>query len=549
MSMNVSIAMMDWRPRDGSAAHAGALVCSFLDAASTSLGRATHYNSREQQEAAERSSHAQLFDFDRDLYAILLLVPGISDRARQLGVRALLGSPRNAAKGLLDAEGERVVLEAMIASLPAQRLLKLFAGLAAKDGDRINNARTRKLILRTLLGSPRLELWSVKYRSKLRDALVHAWGRKTASFLRRVLSTPIAQRSVEQQRALVRHIGKHAGDNARIARECVGFVLGASLAPTLPLLVAFEAAKRDLAAGARLPIEVLEGIRSHHHPQVDRASLLEIGKGALSKTQRRQVQRAAKQAGVEVAMDARDYAAVELYVYAYAMGMTDDIAAALLAHAKRAAAEFPVRYARIGVLVDASASMAGHGTQNLRPMAVALALRDMLQAVGEAHRTIYCGGEFRAEDHARLSSPNALGFAGLCRPAGETALAEGLLELLDLFDMLGIDEAQRPEAIYVISDGYENAPAGRFFEVVSALRAMGIEIPIYHLCPVFAAEARGIRSLGEGIAAMPVARPEALGVSFLRSLVSAEPLRGINGLLRAALATLAARDRTNEVAA
>ncbi|HVI03702.1 MAG TPA: hypothetical protein VM869_33645, partial [Enhygromyxa sp.] len=450
---------MAWRPSRGSAADAGALVCSFLDVASTSLGRATHYNTREQQEAAERSSHAQLLDFDRDLYAILLLVPGVSDRARQLGVRALLGRPRDGHAGMLDGEGEQAVLEAMISSLPPQRVLKLFARLAARD-ERVNNARTRKLILRTLLGSPRLELWSVKYRSKVRDALTHAWGRKTTSFLRRVLSTPIAQCSVEDQRALTRHIGKYAGRNARIARECVGFVLGATLEPTLPLLVAFEAAKRDLAAGAKLPIEVLEGIRSSYHPQVERGTLLELGKRSLSKTQRRQLQRAANEAAVEVAMDPRDYAAVDLYIYAYAMGMTDDIAAALVARGKQAAAGFPVRYAQIGVLVDASASMAGHASQKLRPMAVALALRDMLQAVGEAHRTIYCGGEFRAEDHANLASPRTHGFAGLCRPSGETSLAEGLLELLD------VDEAQRPEAVYVISDGYENAPAGRFSEVV-----------------------------------------------------------------------------------
>jgi hypothetical protein len=539
----MQIATMGWRPSRGSAADAGALVCNFLDVASTSLGRATHYNSREQQEAAERSNHAQLFGFDRDLYALMLLVPGISDRARQLGIRTLLGNPRNEAAGMLDVEGERAVIELMVANLPPQRMLKLFAGMADKAGDRVNNARTRKLILRTLLSSPRLELWAVKYRSKVRDVLVHAWGRKTASFLRRVLSTPVAGCSVEDQRALARHIGKYAGRNARIARECVGFVLGATLEPTLPLLVAFSAAKHDLAAGAKLPLEVLEGIRSSHHPQVDRRTLLALGKGTLTKTQRKQVQREANQAGVEVAMDPRDYAAVELYVYSYAMGVTDDIAAALVAHGRRAAAEFPVRYARIGVLVDASGSMVGHATQALRPMAVALALRDMLQAVGDSHRTIYCGGEFRAEDHARLSSPSALGFAGLCRPAGETALAEGLLELLD------VDEAQRPEAIYVISDGYENAPAGRFSEVLLALRGMGIEIPIYHLCPVFAAEARGIRSLGEGLVAMPVARPEALGVSFLRSLVAAEPLRGINCLLRAALGTLGPAVERNEIAA
>lgn len=529
-------ATMVWRPRHGSAGDAGALVCSFLDVASTSLGRATHYNTREQQEAAERASHAQLLDFDRSLYAILLLVPGISDRARQLGVRALLGRPRELRSDeWLDAEGERAVLEAMVASLPAQRMIKLFASFA--DESVGNNARTRKLILRTLLGAPKLELWSVKYRRKLRDALVHAWGRRTASFLRRVLSTAVDQRSVEDQRALARYIDKHAGSRGRIARECVAFVLGASFEPSLPLLVALGAAKHDLAAGARLPIEVLEGIRSSHHPQIDRAALLELGKRSLTRTKRRQVQRSARAAGVEVAMDPHDYPAVELYVYAYAEGLTDPIVAALLARARESAALFPVRYARIGVLVDASASMAGHATQHLRPMAVALALRDMLQAVGDEQRTIYCGGEFWAEDHAGLSSPDVHGFAGLRRPLGETSPAEGLLDLLDA----------ECDAIYVISDGYENAPAGRFAEVVAAVRAMGIETPIHQLSPVFAAEARGIRSLAAGITAMPVSRPEALGVSFLRSLVEADPLRGIHCLLRSALAC--APVGRNEIAA
>lgn len=538
--MNIQIARsarssspaISWRPAEADAATAGEIVCSFLDVASTALGRATHYNTREQQQAAELASHERLLSFDRDLYALLLLAPGITDRARQLGSRKLLASSRaSASASLLDADAERQVIEAMVTKLPTQRMLKLFAGLARVEHGtaRVNNARTRKLVLRTLLSTPRLELWSVKYRTKVRDALVHAWGRKTASFLRTVLSTPLAQRSRDQQRALDRHVARHAGANARVARECVGFVLGAQLQPTLALLVAFEDAKRELEAGAKLPLEVLEGIRSAYHPGVERARVLDIAKASLTKTQRRQVQRAATKAGVRVAMDPRDYAAVELYVYAFERGVDDEIARALLAKAKQAAARFPVRYGSVGVLVDASASMAGEASAKLRPMAVALALRDMLQASADVQRTVYCGGDFSAADHAGLRD---LSFAGLCRPRGETSLAEGLLELLD------VEPDALPEVVYVISDGYENAPAGRFDEVVRALREIGIEVPIYQLSPVLAAESRGVRSLSAALPSMPVARPDALGVSFLRSLIQAEPQRGINSLIRVALGQL-----------
>ena len=96
-------------------------------------------------------------------------------------------------------------------------------------------------------------------------------------------------------------------------------------------------------------------------------------------------------------------------------------------------------------------------------------------------------------------------------------------------------EAERPEVIYVLSDGYENAPAGRFDEVVCELRGIGVDVPIYHLSPVFAAESGGVRSLSPKLSTLPVARPDALGLSFLRGLVQAEPLRGIQALLRAAL--------------
>jgi hypothetical protein len=114
----------------------------------------------------------------------------------------------------------------------------------------------------------------------------------------------------------------------------------------------------------------------------------------------------------------------------------------------------------------------------------------------------------------------------LIRPAGDTGLAEGLIDLLET----------EPDAVFVISDGYENRPAGRFAEVVSALRAMGNTTPIFHLNPVFAAESVGVRELCPGLVpTLPATRPEALGISMLRGLLEADPARGIAALVRLAL--------------
>ena len=77
--------------------------------------------------------------------------------------------------------------------------------------------------------------------------------------------------------------------------------------------------------------------------------------------------------------------------------------------------------------------------------------------------------------------------AELIEPAGDTSLAAGLVALLK----------REPDVVFVLTDGYENAPAGRFAEVIRSVRRMGVETPIHQFSPVFAAEARGIRSLCE----------------------------------------------------
>ena len=76
---------------------AGRIVASFVDAAATALGRATHYNSREEQQKAELAAHAGLLDLDRALYALLLTLPGVLDRARQVGIKNLLATPLDSA--------------------------------------------------------------------------------------------------------------------------------------------------------------------------------------------------------------------------------------------------------------------------------------------------------------------------------------------------------------------------------------------------------------------------------------------------------------------
>jgi len=501
---------------------AGRLVCSFLDTSTTSYGRATHYNTKEQQKAAEMTVHRSLFEMCRDLYAVLLLLPGTTDHARQIGISALLSRPRNGDM-FLNSRLEREVLAYLIGQLPPQRMMKLFDSFRGRGDEfgtkKSNNARTRKLVLWTLLSSERIELWSVKYRQKMQRILTHVWGQRRASIIGSICARIVGGYTLSRKETQImqEHVWRFTGKNSdHYVSECIAFLFGLREGLEIPLFKMFVNSRYDLEAGAKLPTEVLEGIRSIYHPMVPKEKVLELKSKSKTFTrgERRTVQKRAKEAGLDVEMNPLDYNAVDLYLYAFECGATQEIQGALMAKAEHAAMGMPVQYEHIGIVVDASQSMAGDRTQHLRPLAVTLALRDMLEAASTHGTVVYCGGELENDV--------------IVRPSGDTSLAEGLLAVLQ----------EEPDIVYVISDGYENAPAGRFQDVLLAARELGIQTPVFHLNPVFAGESEAVRMLCEdvaGISTMPVRTPTGLGTTMLRGLIEADPERGINMLVQNAL--------------
>ena len=120
---------------------------------------------------------------------------------------------------------------------------------------------------------------------------------------------------------------------------------------------------------------------------------------------------------------------------------------------------------------------------------------------------------------------------GVTEVSGSTCLAEALLDVLDTDNEL--------DAVYIITDGYENAPAGRTHEVISKLRKMGIDIPIFQVTPVMASETAGVRSISSYVSPMPVTRPEGIALASVRALIEQGQLeQGISGLMQVAIPRL-----------
>lgn len=498
------------------------VVRAFLETTGTSTARATHYNTKEEQIEAAQKVHDALFQLDRGVYGAFLTLPGVTDFSRQLGVQRLLSNTRDESlPTVLTREQESRLLKYLLSHMSTPRMLKLFGMI--KDR-RINNNRTRKLILRTLFNSDRLELWVVKYRRKVRVALEHAFGNRTG-IIRSILTkndwTP------KEKGILHSNIGKFTSvDCHRDSRifECVAFALGLEsgllhVGPTLSLLKAYIAAKTDLGAGKDLPFETLDGIRSKFHPDKTSAEVLEMTKENLTDAQKMNLQAKAEKDNVKVEFDPTKQDAVKLYIYGFERGFTDEIESALLKKATQAARDFPLSFGRVGVVVDASQSMRGHKTQALRPFAIGLAIRDLIRSASTECTTKYVGGFANNADgpEARLVPRT---------PGQGTYLAKAILELFK----------DGVEAVFVITDGYENAPSGRASEVIEHARKIGIETPVYQLTPVFAAESAGTRDIFRSeVPSLPVSNPAALGVTLVRGVLETEPIDGIEGLLRMAL--------------
>ena len=489
---------------------------SLINLTSTDTNRGTHYSTKEEFEQARESLHREVFVLDRSIYGCVFCLGGVTDFSKQQAVMTLLSNPwsENGAYVLSPLE-ENQILDKLIYSLPANRMMNLFRDFR---GNRVNNSRTRWAILPKILNSGNLELWSVKYRRKMKNALEHALNKRTTSIIKSILTKDMGKWSTKEHRIIDERLRKFYSHTSRgdlNVLECVSFALGNDLFMEKPysmrLFKKFQDAREDLNLGKGLPPEVLEGIRSTYHTDVQKEKILDLTKDTLTAKQAKSVQKRAKAAGVKVAFDPNRYPIVDLFIYAYEMGWTDAIGKAIAEKAKKAARGMPIRYNRIGVLIDDSFSMTGSKQQAMRPISIALATRDMLANVAKDVDYATASGRDSFPDNKPL-----------IRPSGPTSLSRGLITLLK----------QSPDAVFILSDGYENAPAGRTAELMDAVRKIGIKTPIYMFNPVASAESgEGIRSLGDKIMPLPISTPENVGALMFKAALEADPRRGLLALV------------------
>jgi hypothetical protein len=373
--------------------------------------------------------------------------------------------------------GTRSLVDALH-DLPADEGLQVVSALRQR---RQNSHRARNVALRFLLDHPHLGALVAGRRQRAISVLRHALGERSWASVRRALQAEVEGDSAEPY--LVRTALRHASDPGR-AREALAFLAGAPVEAVDEDIQRSLAARADLRAGEGLPRETLFGIRGTFQPalSVDEVKLL---------------------ARVEQEAARSDGTLTVFYKEVLLRGRTREHARELPAWVDAAAADLPTCPGHAAVVLDLSASMASSGERAQHPAALALALVRLLRASLERVEVYQTGGQ------------GALRHDPFPVPGGGADLAQTMIEAARTW----------PQAIVVVTDGYENAREGDAAEVARGLRQLGRVGGVLQVVPRFAAgEDLSRRRLGDEIPLLALDHEDEVREVLVRVLLaSARP--------------------------
>ena len=502
-----------------------------LTIASGAKSSATYYHKGDEQMKALKKEILKMYNLSKELPLIIASQKGSTG---QFVSEVLLNEFKQTLKGGAcnivnpidwydNGISDKAVLTALnnLGENGLPYILRLFVDL--KDA-KINNERARKIILGFIWGNSNLEFNVLKYRNKIAKILRHVYGVKLTSALLSIVKKQIVINNAitfnnvytEKEAKIVNdNILKYFNGDSTRAFKLLLFLFKKDsginyLANEFPLLAEYQKAKLDITIVNNVPEEVLIGmVASINHPQyhslwstkiqreATKALIRKNVKVTSANQQVRQTKSTAK-LGVEKHVDmekATDFLA--LYKTGYETTFTHEILVAIqkLAEKKKIIGFF---YQNIGIIVDDSISMTGNKVESKNtPRAIADFTAKVLNV--------------SAKDAVIVRTSDVF-----------TDLASGFIELLKK------ENTSKPyDAIFILTDGYENAYDGLTNEVISIWQAeTGRNIPMFQISPITSAEmGANVRKLGSGVVTMAINNPVALQPQITARLLEIDTKR------------------------
>lgn len=483
-----------------------------LTIASGSKSSATYYHSKDDQMKAIQAQIKGMYKLSKELPLIIASQKGATGRfVSEVLLNEFKNTLRGGACNIVNpidwydnGLSDKAVLTALnnlYVDNGLPYVLRLFVDM---KNAKVNNERSRKIILGFIWGQGNLEFYAMKYRNKIANVLKHVYGQKKTSILLSIAQKQIGTNGLfdsDKEFAIAyESILKYFIGDSNKAFKLLLFLFKKTDnvtydAQTFPLLSEYQKAKIDITGIKNVPEEVLLGLISNvKHPQYHSMWATNIQREATKALIRKNVEvtsvnqqvrqtKSTAKLGVEKTVDVEkvtDFLA--LYKTGYETTFTAELRSAIekLAEKKKMQGFF---YPNIGIVVDDSISMTGNKNESKNtPRAI-------------------------ADFTARVLSKSAQNAVVIKTTDVITDLATSFIELLKR------EDAVRPyDAIFILTDGYENAYDGLTNEVITIWKLeTGRELPIFQISPITSAEmGANVRKLGSGVTTIAINNPTAL---------------------------------------
>lgn len=436
-------------------------LVQLLNIACVNTGKATYYNSTEEQQKQLLKLHTEILLKNRRHYRLFPLLP-INDANKVLVLQGLLttGASRNPQE---DDYEWNLVLE-IIRSIPIARILRFFVNDLIKN--RVNNARVRRLGKYLIDGANEYQL--IKYAKKYKSIVVHC----------RINPDKIAD--VAKATVVRWYFG-----NVKSIADCQENSL---------LRLRFKAKQGNIAALLKLPIDVAQGIALSNGKTKQEFLNLYAKKGKASQKER---MRMVSQKADSVEINFEQYSYLDLIRF---LQQNQEYITQVLPIIEEKAEQLAQK-ANIPdcfVIIDNSASAKGSGDRKGYPIAFIEAIARIFDRVRAANQA---NVDFYALTPIDWQKPFKASGATDLRIALVRAIQSGYSNIL------------------ILSDGYENQSTGSVNAILNLPVVKQLNLNVRQINPVAASESLTVKTLSPLIKSIAIAGLEQLPVaSFLLQL-------------------------------
>jgi hypothetical protein len=424
----------------------------------------------------------QLFKFDRVMFGLVTLLGGTGFSKGAMNHMLLANPQTGTGKDLVPAalpeDFEKDIFRYNLEKISQDRFARAIKNLLMLTGGegftRVNNARTRKLILEFIFDRDNKELdgLAINFKTKLRKLVSHALGSQTKYKIlhgdAKLFNKWIARYNPHAMPVLL-----HLFNKSPVYKTADPVVYFPKIEQYWNLRSAAEAGSisRFKKYMKGMPLRTVIGFRNQYKIPIELSEVHDDSK--VSERDKIQTIAARKKVGAKKAKIVyKNYDIYELFKLLYhklSQSDSDDMDKITEAIDHRISIADKLDIGECVVIVDASRSMAGSEERKLHPLLTSLCLLSILSNVKEVIRV---GGKV-------VPVPTTEPF-NMVIPMNHTNLWTGLVKAIKT----------GAKNIVVLSDGYENSIKGMFAHTYKHFKDSGYDFNLIHFNPVFAADAR-----------------------------------------------------------